>query len=46
MAKLLEKLNEGIIFHTINDDKKSLKEVIAELEQYGFKDIVKRSKIN
>lgn len=34
------------IYKSINVSKKSLKEVIVELEQYGFKDIVKRSKIN
>ena len=28
MAKLLDKLNEGIIFHTINDDKKRVRDCL------------------
>lgn len=32
MAKLLEKLNEGIIFHTINDDKKRVRDCLKGLK--------------
>ena len=28
MAKLLDKLNDGIIFHTINDDKKKVRDCV------------------
>ena len=32
MAKLLEKLNEGIIFHIINDDKKRVRDCLKGIK--------------
>ena len=32
MAKLLDKLNDGIIFHTINDDKKKVRDCLKGLK--------------